>query len=98
MQVVVFATESQRLEWGGQKSESIVWIKEESEFVKHAAADAFVDLQYTNTGERNALLAQLLPKPVLINSLIHTLEETNPSFTRFNGWPTFLSSPITEAS
>jgi 3-hydroxybutyryl-CoA dehydrogenase len=35
---------------------------------------------------------------VIINGVEDTLAETNSSFVRINGWPTFLKSPIIEAS
>jgi 3-hydroxybutyryl-CoA dehydrogenase len=98
MQVVVLASELQKAEWAGKEKEDFVWIGHEQEFLEHASSDVFIDLLYINTTERNALLAQLLPKPVLINSVTDTLSETNPSFIRLNGWPGFLSSPVVEVS
>jgi 3-hydroxybutyryl-CoA dehydrogenase len=44
------------------------------------------------------LLSALLPKPVVINSVIDILAETNPSFIRIAGWPTFLRGEIIEGS
>jgi 3-hydroxybutyryl-CoA dehydrogenase len=35
---------------------------------------------------------------VIINSVEHTLQETHPGFIRMNGWASFLSSPLVEAS
>jgi 3-hydroxybutyryl-CoA dehydrogenase len=96
MQVIVLASDSQQAEWG--QKEGIVWIGNAKDFLHYATADAFVDLLYENTAERNAVLQQLLPKPVIINSVMDTLAETNDSFVRMNAWPTFLSSSVTEAA
>lgn len=98
MQIVVLASESQKTECGGESGESIVWISSATDFLLYPSAGAYVDLQYVNTEERNALLLQLLPKPVIINSVAETLPEADASFIRINGWPTFLSSPVLEAA
>lgn len=98
MQVVVLANEIQKKELAKEGPEGVIWIEKESQFCQHTAADVFWDLAYCNTPERNNILLQLLPKPVIINSVTDTLQETNPSFIRINGWDTFLSSPVIEAS
>ena len=98
MQVIVLANEEQKAEWCKQETKAMVWVNDAKAFLQHPAADAYVDLLYENAPGRNALLAQLLPKPVIINSVADTLPETNPSFIRMNGWTTFLSSPVVEAA
>ncbi len=98
MQIVVLASESQKTEWTGEGEENVAWISSETDFLRYPSAGAYIDLQYVNTEERNALLLQLLPKPVIINSVTHTLTDTDPSFVRINGWATFLSSPAIEAA
>jgi 3-hydroxybutyryl-CoA dehydrogenase len=96
MPLIVLASDSQKAEWG--QKEEIVWITDAVDFLHYPIADAFIDLLYVNTGERNAILRQLFPKPVFINSVMDTLAETDDSFIRINGWPTFLASPIMEAA
>ena len=100
MQIVVFANASQKdeLTSGLSAVAKVVFINDESKFLLHPEADAFIDLQFTNSRSRIALLAQLLPKPVVINSVVDTLEETNEAFVRINGWNTFLSSAFLEAA
>jgi 3-hydroxybutyryl-CoA dehydrogenase len=98
MQVVVLANEIQKTELLKGEAEGIVWIKDEQALLQYSSADAFIDLQYSNTEQRNALLIQLLPKLVVINSVADTLREINPSFVRINGWTTFLASPVIEAA
>lgn len=97
MQVVVLAHEWQKSEWK-DRLENVFWISDAGEFSSHASAGAFVDLAFEPTTERIALLQTLLPKPVLINSVSETLPETDLGFIRFNGWNTFLSSPVWEAA
>jgi 3-hydroxybutyryl-CoA dehydrogenase len=96
MQLIVLASDSQKEEWG--QKEEIVWITDAVDFLHYPTADAFVDLLYVNTEERKAILRQLFPKLVFINSVTDTLAETDASFIRINGWPTFLASPIIEAA
>lgn len=97
MQVVVLAHEWQKKEWIDIQ-EGITWTSNPTDLADLAWADAFVDLAFEPTGERITLLQALLPKPVLINSVSETLAETDPAFIRFNGWNTFLSSPVWEAA
>lgn len=96
MQVIVFASTEQKEQWSSRAG--IHWIQKAQDFLRYPAADAFVDLMFENTEERKALLQQLLPKVVLVNSVATPLAETDPSFVRFNGWPGFLSSPLIEAA
>ena len=100
MQLVVLADASQKAELleAVSPQASIVWVDEISDFLHHQEADAFVDLLFVNEEGRKVLLMRLLPKPIIINSVMDTLEETNTSFVRINGWNTFLSSPLVEAT
>lgn len=98
MQVVVLANEAQKRELAIDKVDGVVWAEEERDFLQYPTADAFVDLEYVNTPERNEVLARLLPNVVVVNSVTDTLQETNPAFVRINGWNTFLSSQLIEAA
>jgi 3-hydroxybutyryl-CoA dehydrogenase len=99
MQIIVLADALQReaLSKGIFRAD-VVWITNEDGFVQYKDADSFIDLEFFNTPGRIALLAQLLPKPVIINSIIDTLAETNLSFVRINAWNSFLNSELIEAS
>src|SRR5829696_5784315 len=98
MQVIILADELQRAELlNGNSVENIVWIKDKQDFLQYKEADAFIDLEFVNDEKRKALLGQLLPKLVIINSVTDTLEEVNTSFVRINAWKTFLSSSLLEA-
>ena len=96
MKIVVLSNDVLKEELGD--SQNIAWVESLHDFIQHKDADAFMDLQFENTTERIELLKQLLPKPVIINSVIETLKETNESFIRINAWPAFLKSNIIEAS
>jgi 3-hydroxybutyryl-CoA dehydrogenase len=61
-------------------------------------ADAYIDLLFEADPERIKVLAGLLPSPIFINSVIHTLTGIHSAFIRINGWPGFLESPLLEAS
>ena len=99
MQVIVLADALQREELSNNNPDmNIVWVADENEFLHYKAADAFIDLEFINEEARKALLAQLLPKTIIVNSVTDTLQQINPSFVRINGWNTFLSSNIIEAA
>ncbi len=59
-------------------------------------ADVFFDLEFLFDKERINQLTQLLPKPVFINSVVHTLQEIDRPFIRVNAWPTFLKRNVCE--
>jgi 3-hydroxybutyryl-CoA dehydrogenase len=64
----------------------------------HHAADVYIDLEFLPTKEKIGQLEKLLPKPVLVNSVIETLSEIHPDFIRINGWPGFLKGNLLEAA
>jgi len=100
MQLVVCCTEAQQEEltrYGVVAQASVVWVFEKVDLLHYKTADAVVDLLYENNKVNNSLLRQLSGIKI-INSVIDTLEETDPSFVRINGWTTFLSAPILEAA
>jgi 3-hydroxybutyryl-CoA dehydrogenase len=101
MQMVVLSTEEikkELLEQAPEHRVDIVWVEDVHQFAHYPDADIYMDLLFENETARLALLQQLLPKTVIINSVVDTLKETNPSFVRINGWPTFLNTEIVEGS
>lgn len=100
MQIIVLADETQREAFAANLSPNatISWIAGEEDFLLHKGADVFIDLEFVNEDSRKAVLEQLLPKPVVVNSVTDTLADINTSFIRINGWSTFLSSLVIEAA
>jgi 3-hydroxybutyryl-CoA dehydrogenase len=101
MQIVVLsnaALKEELLHQGMDAEANVIWVDEVTDFLHHTEADAFIDLLFENTTERIAILQQLLPKIVIINSVTGTLQNINPSFIRVNAWPTFLQAPLLEAA
>lgn len=60
--------------------------------------DALFDLEFENKPGQIELLKEIPAKVVIINSVVATLAELNPSFVRINAWPAFLSSTLIEGS
>ncbi|MEO5563999.1 MAG: 3-hydroxyacyl-CoA dehydrogenase family protein [Chitinophagaceae bacterium] len=60
--------------------------------------EACIDLLFENNTERIEWLRQLQSPLVIVNAVIHTLEEIGDDFIRINGWNSFLKRPITEAA
>jgi len=101
MKIVVLADESLKKELlanGTNPGAEVVWIDDVSGFQNHFRADAFIDLLFKKEDRRINMLQQFLPKPVVINSVEHVLDEIYPSFIRINAWKGFLSSQILEAA
>ena len=99
MQIVVLADALQKEELlNGATVFNVVWVEDAQDFLQNKDADAFIDLKFSNSNERKAVLKQLLPKLVVVNSVVDTLSEIAQSFVRINGWRTFLSSTIIEAA
>jgi 3-hydroxybutyryl-CoA dehydrogenase len=101
MKIVVLANEALKKELlanGTQPGAEVLWIDDVSAFQNHFKADAFIDLLFKKEDRRINMLQQFLPKPVIINSVEHVLDDIYPSFVRINAWNGFLSSPIVEAS
>jgi len=99
MQIVVLTNESLKDELTSNRTsvaDEIIWIENFSRLQNHQDADVFIDLLFDNT--HIGLLQSFLPKLVIINSVENTLSETDRSFVRINGWPTFLRSQTVEAS
>jgi 3-hydroxybutyryl-CoA dehydrogenase len=99
MKIIVAAHKEQRnaLENLRPGSET-VWIDDPKAFNSYKDADAFLDLTFVNEKSRIELLRGLLPKPVIINSVVARLSDTDERFTRINGWDSFLNAPVIEGS
>ena len=99
MQVVILTDESRRAELLSHSTnfyEDVIWVDTMSRLQHHIDADVWVDLLFER--EHLAFLKNFLSKTIIINSVVDTLNETDRSFVRINGWPTFLTSEIIEAS
>src|SRR3954467_8288037 len=101
MQCIILADETVKeelLDRGLVPGTDILWTRDPSLILSHAGADAILDMLFTNSKERLNLLRQASPALIVINSVEHTLEETDPDFVRINGWPTMLRSDLVEAA
>lgn len=59
-------------------------------------ADIYFDLLFEYDIHRVAELKKLLPKTVIINSVINTIKEIGAPFIRINAWPTMLKRNVIE--
>lgn len=100
MHLVVLSDEVLKKELLAQAFDSpvnISWVTETQQLTGFTDADVYVDLLFENIPERIQLL-QSLNAPVIINSVTYTLAQTDSAFVRINGWPSFLHTPVIEAS
>jgi 3-hydroxybutyryl-CoA dehydrogenase len=98
MQIVVRCTEALREELlcqGLQEGIQPLWVFEKDDFLNYRAADACIDLLFDNEAENLRILQQCRGVKI-VSSVVHTLAETDTSFVRINGWPTFLKAPVIE--
>lgn len=101
MQIIVHSGESlkaEMLKQGVDDGHDIIWIQHASDFTQYTSAHAWIDLLFEPSSQRIQLLSGLTNGIVIINSVIQTLQEMQVNFVRINGWKTFLSSALLEAS
>ena len=100
MILAVLASDSQKEEIAVSaffRKHEVLYSENISLWANHIA-DAFIDLRFELSDERIEKLARLLPKPVLVNSVVNGLEEIHPDLIRINGWPGFLKGNCLEAA
>jgi len=100
MKIIVRCTDQQKEELtsnGLLPGAEVIYILENIE-PNIGSADALLDLLFENTSPQVGLINKIPAKVVLVNSVVSTLAELNPSFVRINAWPTFLSSASIEGS
>jgi 3-hydroxybutyryl-CoA dehydrogenase len=101
MQIIVLTNEALKeelLKNGVEPSLDCIYVDSLDDLLQHANADGFIDLLFEPTTERVNALKGLLPKPVIVNSVAHTLGILSADFIRINGWPTFLASDLVEGA
>ena len=101
MHLLIIASPAQRqalTKDGIREGTSVTWIESIDELSLHGESDAVIDLEFEHSTERLDALQRFLPRPVIINSVIHTLEQTHSDFIRINGWEGFLDATLVEAA
>ncbi len=101
MRLVIVANETMKEELlsSGKTDDIIIdWVSSAEALSSYPDADAFIDLLFEQNGSDDKILKQFLPKAVIVNSVVKTIEEIGQPFIRINGWPTFLKRKIVEAS
>jgi 3-hydroxybutyryl-CoA dehydrogenase len=98
MQIVVLTNEmlkKEMLEKDIPTGVNFVWVAALHELLDEDG-DIYFDLLFEKNDERIRGLATLLPKPVFVNAVTHTLSELGQPFIRVNAWPGFLQRKIIE--
>lgn len=101
MQVVVLANDvlkEELLAQGMKDSLAIKWLSNIEELKESTDANACIDLLFEPDLKRIELLKEILPNPVLVNSVTTVLKDLPGGFVRFNGWHTFLKGTLIEAA
>ena len=101
MRLAIVANETMKeelLSSGKTDDLTIDWVSSAGALISYPDSDAFIDLLYEQNGYNNDVLKKLLPKAVIVNSIVKTIDETGHPFIRINGWPSFLKRKTVEAS
>jgi len=99
MKIAVIAGNTEIKEWLSGKLPSrweCIWVDDVEGLEQQRDADLFMDMAFTLEKERIHQLSRLLPAPVMINSVVHTLQEIGQPFIRINAWPGMLKRNIHE--
>jgi 3-hydroxybutyryl-CoA dehydrogenase len=99
MKIVVIAQSSLKKELASKNIPAgweWTWIDSVSDLDRHRDADMYFDLDFDLDAGRIEALSRLLPAPVIVNSVVHTLREIGRPFIRISGWPGFLERNIHE--
>jgi 3-hydroxybutyryl-CoA dehydrogenase len=99
MKIAVIAGNTEVKEWLSGKQPSpweCVWVDDVEGLEQEGDADLYMDMAFTPDEVRIHRLSRLLPAPVMINSVVHTLEEIGQPFIRINAWPGMLKRNIHE--
>lgn len=74
---------------------SLIWADSVRSLVM-IEADLYIDLSFEYNNERISRLRPILPKPVIVNEVVHTTSDLGLPFARLNGWPTMIDRPVLE--
>ena len=99
MKIAVIGGSAPVKEWLSRKLPSqweCVWTGDTADLEAHGDAGLFIDLDFTPDKRRIQQLSRRLPAPVMINAVVHTLEEIGQPFIRINAWPGMLERNIHE--
>jgi 3-hydroxybutyryl-CoA dehydrogenase len=99
MKIVAIAQSSLKQELGSKNLPAgceWAWVDSVNDLGRHKDADLFFDLDFTMDAARIDELGKLLPAPVIINSVVHTLGDIGRPFVRINAWPGFLERNMHE--
>jgi 3-hydroxybutyryl-CoA dehydrogenase len=99
MKIAVIAGKTEVKEWLSGKLPTqweCVWVEDVDGLAQQRDADLFMDMAFTPDAVRIHQLSRLLPAPVMINSVVHTLQEIGQPFIRMNAWPGMLKRNIHE--
>jgi 3-hydroxybutyryl-CoA dehydrogenase len=99
MKIAVIAGKAGEKEWLSSRLPShwtCAWVEEPDELEQHRDAALYIDLAFRADDVRVQRLSRLLPAPVMVNAVGHTLEDIGQPFIRINAWPGMLERSIHE--
>jgi 3-hydroxybutyryl-CoA dehydrogenase len=100
MRIALLADVSEKIDWPvrlWKGSHELLWADSPGSLAA-LGADISFDLSFVPEPSRIEILSRLLPRPVFVNSVIHTIAAIGQPFIRINAWPGFLNGPSVEIS
>lgn len=98
MKILVIADQELKAELLSQTVTTVERVEWQSDIPGHTDADAVADLLFTPGTERIEQLRNCGAPVVIINEVVHCLQDMPSHFVRINGWPLFLKRPLAEAA
>ena len=99
MKIVVISNENQKRELERSLDtdrNNIHWVTSPDQI--NLDAEVIIDLLFDENSDHLSVMQSFPSQLIMINSVVDTLKETNPSFVRINGWNGFLEKNIIEAA
>jgi 3-hydroxybutyryl-CoA dehydrogenase len=97
MKLAIVTNDEQKQEWlssGVAEDCNINWLSSLAELPNDT--EAVIDLLFEQNGYDAETLKNILPRPIIVSSVIKTIDEIGYPFIRLNGWPTFLGRKTAE--
>jgi 3-hydroxybutyryl-CoA dehydrogenase len=101
MRIILLASREQKdemLEQTGNMPADVVWLTDPRGLSITEQADACIDLFFDGSLERIQSLKALKVPLIIVNSVVHPLNDLTSEWVRINGWSTFLKRELVEAS
>lgn len=93
MQIIVKASEGQKLEWLQKGTVGAIQVHFLDQADPTIEADAYFDLLFETEG---SAFSHIQDKPVFVNAVLQEAKTLPDNYIRINAWPGFINRPVIE--